>query len=171
MIHVLISKVIDREGGFVNHPADRGGPTNMGVTQATLASYRGKQVTVEDVRNLGREEVEKIFYEKYWVGSGFVGLNRSVIIEEMLLDAAVHHGPVGAAKLLQLAVGALPDGKIGPETRKAVDAVQSPRLAAAFIAERVAKLGRIITNDSSQAVFAAGWMNRMKGFIKIGPMA
>ena len=33
-IDSLIDEVIDREGGYVNHPADKGGPTRWGVTEA-----------------------------------------------------------------------------------------------------------------------------------------
>lgn len=171
MIHILIARVIDREGGYVNDPDDRGGPTNMGVTQKTLSEWLGRPATIEDVKNLKRSEVEKIYYDHYWVKPGFVGLNRSSVIEEMLLDAAIHHGPTGAAKLLQTAVNVTPDGNIGPVTRQALNAMPGPILAAAFMGARVAKLGRIITDDRTQAKWAAGWMNRMQGFIKIIHMA
>ena len=30
----LIDELIEREGGYVNHPADRGGPTKFGITEA-----------------------------------------------------------------------------------------------------------------------------------------
>jgi lysozyme family protein len=165
MIHEMIDGIIEREGGYVDHSADRGGATNMGVTQSTLAAYRGHPVSKDDVKNLTKQEVRQIYYDKYWVKSGFGQLNLATLVEELLLDSAVHHGVAGATKLLQKAVAVKADGVIGPVTRTVVNSMPSDKLAAALCAERVAKFGRIITNDHSQAVFAAGWMNRMRHFI------
>lgn len=170
-VQEMITRIIAREGGYVDHPADRGGPTNMGVTQATLSQYRGKPVTASDVRALTRSEAEAIYYERYWVEPGFDGLNVSSTVAEMLLDLSVHHGAVGAAKLLQQAVRVTADGKIGAVTEAAVNVVPGPILAAAIMGERVAKLGAIITKNPTQAVFAAGWMNRMKELINRIPGA
>jgi lysozyme family protein len=165
MIHEMIDGIIEREGGYVDHSADRGGATNMGVTQSTLAAYRGHPVSKDDVKNLTKQEVRQIYYDKYWVKSGFGQLNLATLVEELLLDSAVHHGVAGATKLLQKAVAVKADGVIGPVTRTVVNSMAPDKLAAALCAERVAKFGRIITNDHSQAVFAAGWMNRMRHFI------
>jgi lysozyme family protein len=89
----------------------------------------------------------------------------------MLLDMSVHHGAFGAAKLLQQAVNVTPDGQIGGITEKAVNVIQGPVLAAAIMGERIAKLGAIITKNPTQAVFAAGWMNRMKDLVNRIPIA
>jgi lysozyme family protein len=166
MIHALIENIIEREGGFVNHKDDKGGPTNMGVTMATLAEYRNRPVTLQDVKDLSIAEVRQIYYGKYWVKSKFSLLNLASPVEELLLDSAVHHGVHGATKLLQRAVMTKPDGKIGPITLNVVNAMPSDRLCAALVAQRVMKFGRLITNDPTQSVFAAGWMNRMKPFIE-----
>jgi hypothetical protein len=64
----MIDDILAREGGFVNHPADRGGPTNFGVTQATLASWRGREATIDDVRSLTIDEARDIYRTKYYVG-------------------------------------------------------------------------------------------------------
>lgn len=167
----IISRIIARERGFVDHPFDNGGATNMGVTQETLSAYRGHSATVDDVKALTREEAEAIYYERYWVEPGFDQLNVSTVVAEMLLDMSVHHGAFGAAKLLQQAVNVTPDGQIGGITEKAVNVIQGPVLAAAIMGERIAKLGAIITKNPTQAVFAAGWMNRMKDLVNRIPIA
>jgi len=173
MTHVqdTITRILAREGGYVDHPADNGGPTNMGVTQATLSEYRGVQATAADVRALTRAEAEAIYYERYWVDPGFDGLAVSDTVAEMLLDMSVHHGAFGAAKLLQQAVRVPADGKIGRVTEAAVEAIPGPVLAAAVMGERIAKLGSIITKSPGQAVFAAGWMNRMRELVNLVPGA
>ena len=35
----LIDELIEREGGFVSHPADRGGPTRYGITEAVARAH------------------------------------------------------------------------------------------------------------------------------------
>lgn len=171
MIHVLIARLIDREGGYVDDPTDHGGPTNMGVTQATLAAHRGHAVTKQDVMDLPREEAEEIYYQTYWVAPGFNTLGLSQYMEEFLLDSACHHGPRAAAELLQLACGVKQDGMVGPVTAAACAQMVSADLAAYFLGARVAKMGSIIEHDRSQAKYAHGWMNRMQAFIRLIPIA
>lgn len=59
------------EGGYVNNKHDRGGPTNMGITQSTLNSYRKRKgLPYKDVKNITREEAKAIYYDDYWKVSG-----------------------------------------------------------------------------------------------------
>ena len=48
----LIPIVKKWEGGYVNHPLDKGGATNSGVTIATFRSVYGKNKTVKDLKNM-----------------------------------------------------------------------------------------------------------------------
>lgn len=166
-----LSRLLEREGGYVDHPADRGGATNMGITQGTLSDYRGYPVTKDDVRDLSRAEAAEIYRKKYWYEPGFHTLGHSHVFQEMLFDAAVHHGPARAIKLLQSALMLKADGIIGPQTRGAVNSMTDLHLCCAFMAARVSFIGSIITKNHSQAVFAAGWANRMAGLIKMIPVA
>ena len=63
-IDALIDDILVREGGFVNHPADRGGPTHYGITQATLSRWRQQPVTVQDVQALTLEEAAQLIDER-----------------------------------------------------------------------------------------------------------
>lgn len=38
-IDQMIDALIDREGDYVNHPADRGGPTRFGITEAVARAH------------------------------------------------------------------------------------------------------------------------------------
>lgn len=165
-IDEMIDALLVREGGYVNHKADKGGPTNMGITQATLSNYRGKPVSIDDVRNLDEAEARAIYRQNYWIAPGFDALGLPPLAQEMLFDAGVNHGPKNAVKQLQSAVGVPADGIIGPMTRNAIAGADAERLPARMIAERVEFFGRIITRSPSQAVFAHGWMRRCKEFIE-----
>jgi len=166
LIEDLIAEVIRREGGYVNHPADKGGPTNMGITLETLGKYRNNEVTADDVQKLTRAEAENIYYLMYWRQHGLHTVTGSIPVQGMLLDAAVHHGPRTAIKLLQRAIETSPDGVIGPKTRAAADAMDPRELAAALVAARAIHYGKILERSPGQSVFAEGWMTRLAEFIE-----
>ncbi|WP_018875281.1 glycoside hydrolase family 108 protein [Thioalkalivibrio sp. ALJ8] len=167
----LIDNVLQREGGFVDHPDDRGGPTNMGITQRTLAEFFGRDVSTEEVRDLSRETARSIYRANYWNGPGFAGLHLPPVIAELVFDAGVHHGPHQATRMLQRAAGVGDDGIIGPITTEAVAKADTIALAAGLCAERAVFFGRLITRDHSQAAFAHGWLRRLGEMIRLIPEA
>jgi lysozyme family protein len=171
MIQRLIDQVITREGGFVNHPDDRGGPTNMGITIATLSDYRGSQATPEDVRRLEHPEARAIYYQNYWTAPGLFTLDISGAVLGAVFDAAVHHGPHTAIQLLQRSVGLVDDGIIGPITRECTGRMRAQNLMALFVAERVEYMGYIVKKNPTQSKFIHGWLRRMSGFIQDIPLA
>lgn len=160
----MINRVISREGGFVNHPDDKGGPTNFGITQNTLKLWRDKAVSVDDVMNLTTDEARKIYYHNYFITPGFDKFPSS--IQELLFDAAVNHGVYGATIQLQKAVGVTADGVIGLKTRTAVAEMDVAKLWRGLLAARLTYYGKIITNNPSQAAFAHGWMNRIGDLLR-----
>ena len=100
----LIDEVIAREGGYVHHPSDRGGPTNMGITIAVARAngYYG------EMQALPRPIAESIYQRLYWdqPGYGFVA-QQSMAIAAELFDTAVNMGPGVATSFLQRALNAL----------------------------------------------------------------
>lgn len=103
-IDELIDQVIRREGGYSDHPADRGGPTNMGITQgvARANGYAGP------MRSLPRSMAESIYRRLYWEqpGYGFVADINDIVAAE-LFDIAVNMGVGTATGFLQRALNAL----------------------------------------------------------------
>lgn len=152
----LLDDILRREGGFVDHPSDRGGPTKYGITQAALSDYRGRPVSVDDVRTLSEHEARAIYVERYVSRPGFDRLEHTALMA-LLVDCAVNHGVTRAAKWLQQAAGVAVDGRVGPVTLAAVNRQDGAQLYRAVLAERCRFYGRLITRDPSQAVFAAGW--------------
>ncbi|MFN4017113.1 MAG: glycoside hydrolase family 108 protein [Reyranella sp.] len=166
-VEALISRLIEREGGYVNHPADRGGPTNWGITQATLAAWRGQRVTEFQVRTLSRDEARLIYRDVYFERPGFGGITDPEL-QELVFDFAVNSGPVAAAKGLQTALRdmglykAAIDGAFGPISRAALAACTNiPELYYRTKCERYELFLRFIGRDPAQTVFATGWANRL----------
>jgi hypothetical protein len=125
----LIDALIEREGGYVNHPADKGGPTCFGITEAVARAhgYAGA------MRQLPRAEAAAIYRRLYWQRPKFDEVaKRSAHLAAELFDTGVNMGPAVAVTFLQRALTALnrgakdypdltPDGRIGPATLNALD--------------------------------------------------
>lgn len=166
--NAIIDDILRREGGYVDHPSDRGGPTNHGITQATLAEWRGKPVTVADVMALTSTEAREIYRETYITRPGFLAIENDAV-RALAVDCAVNHGASQAVKLLQAAARVFTDGIFGAVTRDAVNRMTAAVLYRRLCAARVRLYGEIITKRPSQAVFASGWMNRAAEFIEDSP--
>lgn len=159
----LIDGVLKREGGYVKHTADRGGATNMGVTQRVFADWlasHGRQW--RDVKTLTKDEAVSIYFDLYWKNANCDALPPSV--RDIHFDSAVNHGVRRANLLLQGAAGATQDGIIGRNTLAAVFGMAQELLRMRYIALRYRFYGQIIQRDKTQLVFAAGWMRRMEEF-------
>jgi lysozyme family protein len=125
----LIDALIEREGGYVSHPSDKGGPTCFGITEAVARAhgYAG------GMRSLPRDEAAAIYRRLYWQRPRFDEIaKRSERIAAELFDTGANMGPAVAATFLQRALTALnrnaqdypdlcPDGRIGPATLTALD--------------------------------------------------
>ena len=155
------------EGGYVDHPADKGGPTNMGITQPTLNYAKScGLVSHTNVRNLTRSEAEVIYRKNFWERYGWGELAWPVCL--CALDCSVNHG--GFAYILQRACNDLGsnlavDGKFGPKTRAALTEWSGKEpipLAQAICDQRKAYFDKIIANDPGQEVFRKGWYNRLR---------
>lgn len=134
-ISALIDEAIAREGGYGHHPADRGGPTNFGITQ-TVARANGY---AGDMRKLPRALAETIYRRLYWERPGYAFVAEvAPDIAADLFDSAVNMGPGTATGFLQRALNALnrnqkdyPDLKvdrtIGAKTLAALSAFMALR--------------------------------------------
>ena len=126
----LIDELIEREGGYVHHPADRGGPTRFGITEAVARAhgYGGAMA------GLPRDEAAAIYRRLYWLRPRFDQVaERAPRVAAELFDTGANMGPAVAATFLQRALTALnrggkdypdlvPDGRVGPATLAALDA-------------------------------------------------
>ena len=153
------------EGGYVNHPHDRGGATNKGVTQRTYDEWRTRKgYDTRSVRGLDDGEARQIYHEQYWKPTRCAALDAPMDL--ILFDSAIQHGAGRAIRWLQELVGVPVDGHFGPRTMAACDDYEANHgtiaLAAAFLSRREQFYADIIDNNPSQKAFERGWANRMK---------
>lgn len=152
-----VTEVINREGGYVDHPADPGSATNMGITFYTLRAWRRTSVTKKDVRNLSREEAKEIYRRNYW--AAVRGDELPAGVDLFTFDYGVNSGPITAIKALQKAVGVTADGFIGPKTLYAISQRKPRDIVNVMAAYRLSFYQRLKTWN----VFGRGWTNRVKG--------
>lgn len=149
--------VLAHEGGYVDHPKDPGGATNLGVTIGTLTGWLGRQATKAEVRALNRETVAPIYRRNYW--DKVRGDDLPGGLDYAVFDYAVNSGPGRAAMALQRLVGVADDGEIGPLTLAAVAKRNPADLIAGLCDERMAFLRRL----STFSTFGKGWTSRVSG--------
>lgn len=168
-IDKIIATTLKHEGGYVNHPDDPGGHTNMGITLATYQqSY--PEATVEELKNLTVEQATEFyrikFYERFQVEL------LPECVQDIYFDMLVNHGKGNADKILQRGINVcgipiIVDGKVGTKTRAAAKRAASvgcEDFREAINDSRQQFYNRIITNRPNMKVFARGWRNRVNSF-------
>ena len=169
----LLEELLEREGGYVNHRADRGGPTKFGITEAVARAngFAGA------MRDLPREEALAIYRRLYWLRPGFNSVAaRAPRVAAELFDTGVNMGPGVAATFLQRALTALnrggadyadlvPDGRIGAGTLAALDSFMKVRgasgeivLLRALEALQGERYLRLAENRPANEAFLYGWL-------------
>lgn len=161
-----IDALIEREGGFTNDPADRGGPTKYGITQATLARWRGHPVTVEDVQTLEVSEARAIYEAEYLTGPRIHEIPHPVL-RDFVLDIGVMSGPAIAITLLQRCLhdedgqALIADGVIGLNTLHALWGHDDlDHIITALVRLRVIERVDHVQHDPTQLKWLEGWVTR-----------
>jgi len=143
------------EGGYVYHPSDPGGMTNLGVTKATWENWVGRESNEAEMRGLTPEKVEQMYKKKYW--DAVRGDELTAGLDYLMFDFSVNAGAGRAIKTLQTAVGVTPDGGFGPITMAAVQAVDPVELIERF-SQAKEDFYRSLTTFPT---FGKGWLNRV----------
>lgn len=177
-IDTLLEGLLNREGGYSNNPADRGGPTNYGITEQVARAYGFSG----DMRVLPREVALTIYRLRYWSGPGFdqVAMRYPALAAE-LFDTGVNMGPKTAATFFQRALNVLnrggsdypdfpADGDIGALTLHALDGFRQRRgtVGEAVLLKAVeclqgARYIAIAEANPSQETFEYGWLDNRIG--------
>ena len=151
--------VLREEGGFSNDPQDSGGMTNLGVTARNWAAYTGRPATEAIMRGLRRVDVQPFYKAWYW--DKVSGDQLPIALGLVAFDFAVNEGTATAVKLLQGVCGAPRDGKIGPNTLRALQAyitgIGLPKLITRYCdaqRDHYRELPNFLR-------FGQGWLNRV----------
>ena len=145
------SKLIENEGGYSNHPDDKGGATMWGVTEQ-VARQNGYTAPMQDMTL----DYAKLLYRKlYWDACRCEELPPEVRFP--VFDAAVNSGVSRAIKWLQQSVNEVQDGVIGTMTLQAVR-----RAIPSITATRINGIRLLfMTNQPNWPAFGKGWARRV----------
>lgn len=147
--------ILAHEGGYVDHPKDPGGATNLGITLDTLSAHRGCKVTKDDVKALTVAEAGGIYQKNYWFAACCDQLPAGA--DYMIFDLAVNSGVGRARKYLQRSAGVNEDGIIGPATLAAVKGKTPLALISSIAGYREAFYRGLDTFPT----FGKGWLRRL----------
>jgi len=147
--------VLKHEGGFVNHPKDPGGMTNLGVTRTNWELYLDHDVTEADMRALTPEMVKPFYKKNYW--DRIRGDELPSGVDYAAYDLAVNSGTGRAAKYLQQIAGVTADGVIGPRSMEAIQKCDAEDVVDEICNMRMTFLKNLNTFDT----FGKGWTIRV----------
>ena len=147
-----LKMLLHHEGGYVNHPKDPGGETNLGVTKRVYEKWGG----TKDMKDLTVEDVAPIYKENYWNRCKCDDLESGV--DWVVFDWAVNSGTGRSAKAIQKICGATQDGAIGPKTLALIKTQDTEHVIEEFGKIRQNFYESLKTFDT----FGKGWTRRNK---------
>ena len=147
-----LKMLLHHEGGYVNHPKDPGGETNLGVTKRVYEKWGG----TKDMKDLTVEDVAPIYKKNYWDRCKCDDLESGV--DWVVFDWAVNSGTGRSAKAIQKICGASQDGAIGPKTLALIKSQNTEYVIEEFGKIRQNFYESLKTFDT----FGKGWTRRNK---------
>ena len=147
-----LKMLLHHEGGYVNHPSDPGGETNLGVTKKVYQEWGG----TKDMKDLTVEDVAPIYKKNYWDRCKCDDLESGV--DWVVFDWAVNSGTGRSAKAIQKICGAAQDGAIGPKTLALIGKQDTQYVVEEFGKIRQDFYESLKTFDT----FGKGWTRRNK---------
>ena len=160
---LLMPKILQWEGGFVDDPLDAGGATNKGVTLTTFRQFYGRDATVEQLKNITDKQWLHIFRSGYW-DKWKAGHIANQSIADIVVDWAWCSGVKTSIREVQRLLGVSDDGIVGKITLDAVNSANQQELFTGIKIERIAFVEDIVKRKPNQIKFLRGWKNRIDSF-------
>ena len=155
-------RVIKHEGGFVNHPKDPGGMTNLGVTRTAWEAFLNRDVTEAEMRALTPAAVKAFYKALYWDKLKCDDLPSGV--DYVAYDFAVNSGVGRAAKYLQRIANVTEDGVIGKKSVEAICAYDPAQMVNDLCDMRL----NFLKSLSTFTTFGRGWESRVHDVAEVG---
>ena len=155
-----LAMILHHEGGYVNHPKDPGGMTNLGVTKRVYEDWVGYSVSEHTMQNLTEEDVAPIYKKNYWDRIKADELPSG--LDLCVFDFGVNAGTGRAAKYLQNLIGTVADGGIGPNTLKALSKYVDSEGVESAIKNYQAERQSYYEKLKSFETFGRGWTRRVE---------
>lgn len=163
-----IPHILKWEGGYVWHPADPGGETNMGITDRLdgkvdgMIDLDGDKEGDVSVKDLTIEQAKHVYKNRFWVAMRGDEINDQSVAD-IMLDSFVNMGYNGL-KIVQREAGVTSDGVIGPKSLYAINHA-APRVLFEQIKDaRKSYYIRLAERKERMKVFLKGWLNRVDDF-------
>lgn len=150
-----LTELLKSEGGYTNHPADPGGPTNYGITIYDYRKYINHDATAQDVKDMKLDDAKSIYKTKYWDAQRCDELPAGV--DYAVFDYGVNSGIGRSKKVLQRVLNVDVDGELGPQTMNAMSKANPKKVIIAICDERLNFLKHLHT----WPVFGKGWGRRV----------
>ena len=138
---------LGHEGGYVNDVRDPGGETKFGISKRSYPNF--------DIKSLTLEQAQAIYRRDYWQQASCDRMPPKIAIA--VFDAAVHHGPKTAVKLLQRALKVADDGEYGRITHGTLQARDCNETLELMLAQRAIYL----TTCPAWPTYKLGWLKRL----------
>ncbi len=146
-VEKILDRLIEREGGYVNHPADPGGETKYGISKRSYLDVDIPALTKERARDI----YERDFYHRFSLS----GL-RDLRAIEWILDWLVHSGP-SVIRRIQRELKIEADGVVGEATITAINNMADPK--------DLLRWRLVFLCGLTKHPFIKGWVNRL---VKLG---
>jgi len=159
-----LADVIRWEGGYNDHPNDKGGATNFGISLRFYQENIDPIATKEHIQALTKKDAEEIYYKHFWQGRRYNEL--PYIVSKRVFNFAVNMGHKRAVKLLQRAIMAASeqriavDGILGDITISRSRTTDPYCLRAAINSEAAGRYRYLAEKNPKLKVFLNGWLNR-----------
>jgi lysozyme family protein len=147
---LAVALTLVHEGGYVDNPIDKGGPTNFGITQADMPGV--------DMRTITREQAIAYYAAHYW-NKLYDGIVDQPVANK-LFDMGVLTGPHVAVKLLQQVLGVVADGTFGPKSLATTN-VDGPALLGLYRPVLRQHFIDLVAKVPQDETFLKGWENRV----------
>ena len=151
-----LETILHHEGGYVNHPKDPGGETNLGVTKRVYEEWGG----TKNMKDLQVSDVAPIYKKNYW--DKMKGDDLPGGLDSCVFDFGVNAGPGRAAKYLQKMIGTVVDGGIGPNTLAKLDSYVKEHTIQETIEKYQSMRQEYYESLSTFSTFGKGWTRRVE---------